>query len=208
MAAREQQIQQLVAQTGIRVGGAQILHDEHEEPVPALEQLLPASHLHRRERRLGRRRGRVRGRQVERDTHLDPLVVHLDAEGMKRRQGLQHGARPRRVHRRPDEALRFLDRRREVEREARELALEAALHHVPQPARHDGAPPGRVVEVRVEAVQAELPAIAHLRSRHRLEVALPRQRGEAEAEKGKAEAGRGLRGHAHPTGRRPDAQIA
>jgi len=42
--------------------------------------------------------------------------------------------------------------------------------------------------VRVEIAQAELPAVAERGPRHRLDVALPRERGEAEAEKAKAEA--------------------
>src|SRR5439155_16787381 len=59
-----------------------------------------------------------------------------------------------------------------------------------------------------EVAQAELPAVAERGSRHRLEVALPRERGEAQAEKAKAEVSRRLRAHAQAAGRRPDAQVA
>ena len=192
---REEEVQQLGPGLGIRAAG-DILDQESEEAVPAVQEGLPLLDLRAGQRPLGGGRDGWRRGQVEGDA--EPDGVRLDGQLARpeclERRGQASGGCAERSEEGPD----LLDGRPEVEAEGFQLGRAPVPDDGPEPRGHGRGLAGRVVEAEVDVPEPDLPVMTELGPRQDLRVTGPGDGPEAPAQEGKPGGRRGGPGDPEP----------
>ncbi len=189
LAARvEQDPEELGAHATVLRRVGEYLHREDEERLPVIEPIVPRLHLGLGERRLGTRGGLARDvGDVDRDDHAHAVAVDRRVERAERVERGQDALRALVLGGGADQRFRLFGRRRQVVVERPEALFELALHELKGVVRERARLAVEVARFDVERGEPELPVAPDDRPRRQHELALPRERREAEPEEAEAD---------------------